>query len=623
MLPDEMDPPQLSTGGRRGQRKKEIVAIRSSLLKVGCSLFASISFALSPRVWAYTIGIEVFSLNNLFTCWLLREFVLITKTSTSTLPHGRLLGSALLCGLSMSNQHTIVLFQIPMILIIFFQFWKNVKVHHYIQYGLVFLVGLAPYSYLYLVQNINRKPGSWGNTASLGGLIHHILRRGTWVYLKGVIVVLTHVNILYFESAYTDYGTFQLYSGETENAPLFSEKILAYIEDLYSSQLSTVSTIFICIAIIFGLVGTIQSWGKAKGHSSLARMIYRLLLVWLFYIGVFHALSNLPLHEKLLHEVHSRFWQQPNTVPFMILGCSSYCVAGYMMKYLQPQSAQKLFPSVLIVGLLSHVIAVTYSLLPVQSQVHNSFIKDYGKAILSQLPIGATLLVSYDMQWTAVRYLSVCEEFRQDVSLIDAPMLSFEWFSSYRDTYPNVTFPGTHLTAKNTLPYANGAFSWIEFMETNVPLNRPFSNNLTSQELPSQEVITKLGKQNPLWMSEIPQAGRHNKISFRKAVHSGLFFVGKGTGKEFGDFVMIPYGMGSIAVRQSYIQDHQNHLSVTLRGANALQAILDTYSPPINVTPQVSHLWIMRMQLNCILHQLVFFRLDHKLGSMHHGQSSG
>lgn len=46
----------------------------------------------------------------------------------------------------------------------------------------------------------------------------------------------------------------------------------------------------------------------------------------------------------------------------------------------------------------------------------------YGRALMDALPLGSILVTSYDMQWTAARYLHVCEGYRC-VGCRDSPCL--------------------------------------------------------------------------------------------------------------------------------------------------------------------------------------------------------
>ena len=44
------------------------------------------------------------------------------------------------------------------------------------------------------------------------------------------------------------------------------------------------------------------------------------LLALIFYLVVFHSLSNLPLSNPLLFGIHQRFWMHPNILMFILIG---------------------------------------------------------------------------------------------------------------------------------------------------------------------------------------------------------------------------------------------------------------------------------------------------------------
>lgn len=74
-----------------------------------CAHCWQVLFAFSPLIWLYAIGSEVFALNNALAALLLLLTVRFSKTGSMTAAR---LG-AMVCGLGLANQHTIVLFIIP------------------------------------------------------------------------------------------------------------------------------------------------------------------------------------------------------------------------------------------------------------------------------------------------------------------------------------------------------------------------------------------------------------------------------------------------------------------------------------------------------------------------------
>ena len=172
------------------------------------SILGAFLFALSPLVWEYMIGTEVFALNNMF-CAMLVYFTICICQMNSTKNNNRNIQSntpirsnllvclgALVCGASLANQHASLLFMlilIPIILLItmvspFFSESspKNgvrssistvaTKLFLLLSSAICFFVGIGlPYGYL-MYTSKTPQPGSWGDVTDMTGLLRHILR---------------------------------------------------------------------------------------------------------------------------------------------------------------------------------------------------------------------------------------------------------------------------------------------------------------------------------------------------------------------------------------------------------------------------------------------------------------
>lgn len=185
-------------------------------------LVTALSYAFSPLVWEYSIGSEVFALNNMLCAALIHitvstycSLVEIKLMSDLFLAHttkdreglqslinskvGALYRSIVLggfiSGLVLTNQHTsalLVLFLVPfMIMVVFGVF---VSLPGYVSdtnvnsktgfsatalllwSAVSFIIGFVPpYSYLFFASS-RPKPGSWGDMTTVEGLLRHILR---------------------------------------------------------------------------------------------------------------------------------------------------------------------------------------------------------------------------------------------------------------------------------------------------------------------------------------------------------------------------------------------------------------------------------------------------------------
>lgn len=84
---------------------------------------------------------------------------------------------AFLCGFFMTNQQSILFFEVPLILWILYQFRNEITIFDLIRFGLLFGVGLLPYFYLMITDIFNPKPFIFGGPSTFEGLFYHILRK--------------------------------------------------------------------------------------------------------------------------------------------------------------------------------------------------------------------------------------------------------------------------------------------------------------------------------------------------------------------------------------------------------------------------------------------------------------
>jgi hypothetical protein len=333
--------PKKSSDGDADDRKISASALPGALLAMGM-------FAFSPLIWQYAVTAEVFPLNTFFCallCYLTVKFGQEPRASTALL-------GAFVSGLALTNQHTSVLLEAPLILWILWLMRRHLfpfifskaktgsKSPPLLLWGLVFafLLGLSPYAYLPIAHRLKPEPGSWGRPSTLQGFLHHFLRR--------------------------DYGTFQLFSGESgKQTEGFFVRCTAYLSDVFGTQGLGIVPIFALVAFASILGSMWKSQGRSRatrGSSAAAAAVSKTTkksrvgkqkadpsptgrgnegckggdhddgddddtatcdvlgvvraeaqLTWralfgafLFYFAVFHNLANLPLQDPLLFGVH-------------------------------------------------------------------------------------------------------------------------------------------------------------------------------------------------------------------------------------------------------------------------------------------------------------------------------
>ena len=447
----------------------------SSFSLVTCAVL----YAFSPIIWEYSIGSEVFALNNLLCSLLIylaiviykRIFLMnmgqlsdnsvsikdmISNASLSTdlrekyeryldeihsindIPTYRkkyydvvmlLCCGSLCCGLTLANQHTSLLYIIVlvpfMLILICGGVWNltwlptlnmkynpkkpsktlrdkdrinNSKLFSNLLSlisitGLCFFLGFIPtYSYL-VIASLSPKPGSWGDIASVHGLLQHMLR--------------------------SEYGTFQL--GGIKGSEDMFERIIYYVKHIqgYTYNLGVVLSIVGLIWILIGNCNrkyviqrkhnhtntniedstTVKNSNKKfnkKHHnkqvhqkqshnsvlsnpgtpnsadnnhlksndsvlysvtytSAIYPIIAVLFVTWALYVCLWHGiLSNVPLDAPMPRAVHARFWMQPDLliILFMSLGITGILENVYRLCSFIPLKLYTYSMNIIIIGIV-------------------------------------------------------------------------------------------------------------------------------------------------------------------------------------------------------------------------------------------------------------------------------
>ncbi|XP_054683679.1 transmembrane protein 260 isoform X2 [Grus americana] len=135
-------------------------------------------FSFSRLTWQWSIAAEVFSLNNLFVGLLMALTAHFEEASTARERSKVSKLGAFCCGLSLCNQHTIVLYIaciVPWVLSRLFR-KTELSLGHLLKLGLCFLAGLLPYLYLPASSYLNQARWTWGDQTTFQGFLTHFLR---------------------------------------------------------------------------------------------------------------------------------------------------------------------------------------------------------------------------------------------------------------------------------------------------------------------------------------------------------------------------------------------------------------------------------------------------------------
>ncbi|KAG2781988.1 hypothetical protein PC129_g14997 [Phytophthora cactorum] len=389
---------------------------------------AAALFGFSPLIWTYAVGAEVFALNNAFAAVLV--FLLLQYARRRDIKSA--LAGAFTCGLATCNQHTIVLFELPIIAWVLWSRRRSLWRKEFAQFTGAFVLGLTPYIYMPITAIWNPQPGSWGDVTTLSGLIHHIRR--------------------------ADYGTFRLYASNEANEDLWTRLYL------YGVDLSDREIPFQLAVPVVGL-GMLQTLRASTGMNR--QLGWFLIAMYAFYMIVFHSLANLPISEGLIYGVQMRFWQQPNVVVFIWFGVGLGYVVNLVTEGVGGTSRviKSVVSLMLQVACLALVGAQIWRWYELCDQSQAFYIRNYAQALLDPLPPNAVLFVNFDLQWTSLRYLQRCELRRPDVTILNLSMMTYKWFATKHDHYSDLYFPGSRLVPFGSV---GDGFSMARLLDTNI-----------------------------------------------------------------------------------------------------------------------------------------------------------
>ena len=386
-------------------------------IAVGC-VVASVGFATSQLQWLYSIGSEVFALNNCLCTCVVYLYIRYMCASHAATRRSSMVQGSFMAGLCLSNQHTSILFLLVIILAIVVDSVSKQEFTPFLFLQLILagMLGLSPYVLLY---RSTTTLGSWGDTSTLGGLWVHVLRR--------------------------EYGTFSL-SPTDFQAEGWMERTMAYLAD--TRQDLGLSGYFLAVGgVCLTLLHRPLTVTKDT-HTVVQRIVLVVCCMWCFYLAVFHYLSNLPLDNPMAYEVHRRFWMQPNIVISIFLGLGTchavqkwtqvfkplpstsnlhrvlgYCLAGILPLYL--------------LGWTSHSMEL-YSKMSSMNSNQGRYFQRFGRESLKAVESNqkSLLISSTDINWNSIRYLQSCEGVSlPSVVHVSLQIYPFPWFSRQQHLY--------------------------------------------------------------------------------------------------------------------------------------------------------------------------------------------
>lgn len=367
-------------------------------------LLAAGLFAFSRLAWQWSVTTEVFSFNNFFIGLLMALTVRFSTVSTARERTKLSLQGAFCCGLSLCNQHTVILYVmyiVPWILLRLHR-EKELSVRAIWWLGLSFGAGLLPYLYLPISSSLNQARWSWGDQTTLRGFSTHLLRE--------------------------EYGTFNLAKSEVGSGLLH----------VWSYQMMHIKTELTAIGAALALVAIpLQGLKRSSSQSS---------VLWLFtvmlcsYSLFFSWRANLDITKPLFVGVVERFWLQSNLVVCVLAGCGLASVSSVLQRIMGNHSLWRWAEWLPAILLTAYQLQCNYRIC---DKSNNDVVDKFARNLLGSMPPDSIILLRGDLPGNSLRYLHYCEKQRPDLSLVDQEMMTYNWYlPKLAKHLPIVRFPG-------------------------------------------------------------------------------------------------------------------------------------------------------------------------------------
>ncbi|XP_015262912.1 PREDICTED: transmembrane protein 260 [Gekko japonicus] len=392
-------------------------------------IFAAGMFSFARLTWQWSIVAEVFSLNNLFA-GLLMALSLRFEEAASPKERSKICKvGAFCCGLSLCNQHTVVVYVLCIVLWVFSRLFREGELTpgHMLKLTLCFLAGCLPYLYLPASSYLNKARWTWGDQTTLKGFMTHLLRE--------------------------EYGTFNL--AKSENGSSMTDILLFQVTQMRAELSLLVPALAIAACLC-----------PAARDSRRPHLVHLFTVMLVSYSLFFAWRANLDISKPLFMGVVERFWMQSNAVLAVLAGLGLTSLFSL---------AEALIENGRILHCLEWIVATVlvtgqiYSNYSICDQSRNDVVDQFARNVLSSMPADAIVLLRGDLPGNSLRYLHYCEGVRLDVTLVDQEMMTYPWYlPKIANHLPGVVFPGDRWNpVEGLLPDGSVTFNLHHFLKVN------------------------------------------------------------------------------------------------------------------------------------------------------------
>ncbi|NWI99981.1 TM260 protein, partial [Crypturellus undulatus] len=386
-------------------------------------------FSFSRLTWQWSIAAEVFSLNNLFVGLLMALTAHFEEASTAKERSKISKFGAFCCGLSLCNQHTIVLYIVCIVPWVLFRLFQKAELSlgHLLKLGLCFVAGLLPYLYLPASSYLNRARWTWGDQTTFQGFLTHFLRE--------------------------EYGTFSL----VNTGHFLTDFLLNFQLTQMKSELSLAVLALALVACLSAALPTErQNWPVIWLFAGML-CVYSLFFAWR---------ANLDITKPLFMGVVERFWMQSNAAVAVLAGLGLARLVALGSAVLGTCCVPPGLQWLSALALVASQIWTNYSAC---DQSSNYVVDNFARNLLSSMPTGAVVLLRGDLPGNALRYVHYCEGMRPDITLVDQEMMTYEWYlPKLAKHLPGIHFPGKRWNpVEGVLPDGTLVFNLHRFLKVN------------------------------------------------------------------------------------------------------------------------------------------------------------
>lgn len=389
--------------------------------RIWSGLAAAWSLGFSRFFWHYAEVAEVFPLNSLFVALITYTLIRFTRSLESVAGRrekklcfvaGRRARYffwlfCLLCGLALTNHHTIILLAPGALFLLWFSCPQLFQEGKTLAVGtLLFFLGLLPYAYCPLAAMANPLL-NWGNPVNLNNFLRLLLRM--------------------------DFGTFSLTS--MKQASSRASQFYPYFAGLYCQ--------FTPLGIGLAILGFLE----AKRFKGL--QIY--LSVGFLFTGLFFVLfANYPIHKPLLLGVLHRFYIMSAVLFSFWIGFGMKRLLVWM-EHAKPVARVNhgMTPVLLTLGLLTWQFVTNVK----EADFRADYMaEDFVYNVLLCLPENSLFFVQGDVASMGMNYFQAVLGQRRDVITLDQEKLTYPWYyEQAKARFADITLPGKRYDGVNVL----------------------------------------------------------------------------------------------------------------------------------------------------------------------------